>query len=214
VIISDAAAGINVTIPTLASNASITTTVAFVIPGGAPLAPWINIAEASSDTTAIVTDDAITTVRIPSSPTPIIPPVELPVTSPAVCLPGGSGGGTVETVKDTPIGGTVPGTGGTVATPPSNGTVSVDGNGRWIYTPSPGFTGTDSFVVRTQCAEGVSSDYQFVVNVLNREDSSLPKTGGVDQGLLYGNGFLLILLGFTLLRRRGYVDSKGKRNRM
>jgi uncharacterized repeat protein (TIGR01451 family)/LPXTG-motif cell wall-anchored protein len=213
--VSDTAVGINITIPTLASNASITTTVAFVIPVGAPLAPWVNIADAWSSTTAIVTDDAITTVRIPSSPTPIVPIVTPPViTSPAVCSPvGPGGGGTVDTKVDTPVGGTIPGTGGTVVTPPDHGTVAVDDKGEWIYTPNSGFVGTDSFVIVTACNEGITSGYEIVVNVLEKDNEGLPKTGGVDQGLLYSIGALLMLLGFILLRRQSYNAFKWRRDR-
>lgn len=205
--ISDTAVGINITIPTLASNASITTTVAFTIPGAAPLGPWVNIADAWSDTTGIVTDDAITTVRIPSSPPPVIPPVIPPVVPPI-----GPGGGTVDTEKDTPTGGTVPGTGGTVFTPPGDGTVTVE-DGKWTYTPDPGFVGTDSFVIVTIDDDGIPISFEITVNVLEKDNLHLPKTGGVDQGLLYGTGFLLMLLGLMLLRTRSYSESRGRRKR-
>ncbi|MDX9888868.1 MAG: SdrD B-like domain-containing protein [Anaerovoracaceae bacterium] len=205
--ISDAAVGINITIATLVSKASITTDVAFNLPSTF-VGPWINIAEAWSSTTAIVTAQAITNVSPPSSPPPpVIPPVIPPVVPPI-----GPGGGTVDTEKDTPTGGTVPGTGGTVVTPPGDGTVTVE-DGKWTYTPDPGFVGTDSFVIVTIDDDGIPISFEITVNVLEKDNLHLPKTGGVDQGLLYGTGFLLMLLGLMLLRTRSYSESRGRRKR-
>ena len=205
--ISDTAVGINITIAKLTTTGIFTTDVAFNLPSTF-VGPWINIAEAWSSTTAIVTAQAITNVSPPSSPPPpVIPPVIPPVVPPI-----GPGGGTVDTEEDTPIGGTVPGTGGTVVTPPGDGTVTVE-DGKWTYTPDPGFVGTDSFVIVTIDDDGVPISYEIIVNVLEKDNLHLPKTGGVDQGFLYGTGFLLMLLGLMLLRRRSYNESRGRRKR-
>jgi LPXTG-motif cell wall-anchored protein len=145
--ISDAAVGIDITILSLVSNASITKTVAFVIPAGAPLGPWVNIADAWSDTTITVTDDAITTVYKPSSPPPVVtPPVITPPVDPPVLVPDEGN--------------------------PSGPGDKVDGG-----------------------------------------NLGLPKTGGTDQVLLYGTGFLLMLLGLILLRRGNNVDSRRRKKR-
>ncbi|MGW1022647.1 Ig-like domain-containing protein [Streptomyces sp. NPDC002577] len=92
------------------------------------------------------TSDAarVTTVVTPSSPNR--PPVVDDVT--------------VSTVENTPVSGNVPvsdpdGDALTVSlsSPPANGTVTVDDDGHFVYTPNDGFTGTDTFTV-TACDNG------------------------------------------------------------
>ncbi|MBS0343061.1 MAG: tandem-95 repeat protein, partial [Proteobacteria bacterium] len=41
-----------------------------------------------------------------------------------------------------------------VGTPPSHGSVTLDADGRYVYTPNPGYHGSDSFVVRISDGKG------------------------------------------------------------
>ncbi|RVU01393.1 T9SS type B sorting domain-containing protein [Mucilaginibacter limnophilus] len=46
----------------------------------------------------------------------------------------------------------------TVATPPTNGTTSVDAQGRVTYTPNPGYVGTDTYTYVLTTPDGIASD--------------------------------------------------------
>jgi uncharacterized surface anchored protein len=78
-----------------------------------------------------------------------------------------------------------------VEQPPKNGTVEFDENGKWKYTPNPGFAGEDSFVIRHP--DGTLETITVVV-----EDTpiagpiSVPKTGE-QGGLPIIAGTMLIL---------------------
>ena len=95
-----------------------------------------------------------------------------------------------------------------VGIPPQNGTVTVDEDGEWIYTPNPGFIGEDSFTI-------IVGDEEIVIDIdveevplgvgtppsenINADTPkgvpTLPKTGGVSSMYLYIAGAALIFIG-------------------
>lgn len=86
-----------------------------------------------------------------------------------------------------------------VKTPPDNGKVDIDENGKWTYTPDPGFIGKDQFTVIVSTPEG---DEEFTIDIDVEEiplgtsvPENLPQTGQRSPTLYYGIGFLLMLLG-------------------
>jgi hypothetical protein len=89
-----------------------------------------------------------------------------------------------------------------VEQPPKNGTVEFDENGKWKYTPNPGFTGEDSFVIRHP--DGTLETITVVV-----EDTpiagpiSIPKTGE-QGGLPIIAGTMLILAAILFCIRQKF----------
>ena len=78
-----------------------------------------------------------------------------------------------------------------VEQPPKNGTVEFDENGKWKYTPNPGFTGEDSFVIRHP--DGRLETITVVVeDIPIAGPISVPKTGE-QGGLPIIAGTMLIL---------------------
>ena len=95
-----------------------------------------------------------------------------------------------------------------VGVPPENGTVTVDEDGKWIYTPDPDFVGEDSFTI-------IVGDEEIVIDIdveevplgtvtPPQEDlgddtptgvPSLPKTGGMSSLYLYIAGSIFVLIG-------------------
>lgn len=86
-----------------------------------------------------------------------------------------------------------------VEQPPKNGTVEFDENGKWKYTPNPGFTGEDSFVIRHP--DGRLETITVVVeDIPGIGIVVLPKTG--EQGGLPIIAGALLVLAVTLFRIR------------
>jgi VCBS repeat-containing protein len=76
------------------------------------------------------------------------------------------------TLKNTPVSGAVVGTDADgdaltfmKGTDPSNGTVLVNGDGSWTYTPATGYTGTDSFTVTVSDGEGGTAAATITIQV-------------------------------------------------
>lgn len=89
-----------------------------------------------------------------------------------------------------------------IKTPPKNGTVKVDENGKWTYTPDPGFIGKDKFTVIVSTPDG---DEEFTIDIEVEEvplgagiPEHLPQTGQTASTMYYVIGLMLILLGIYL----------------
>ncbi len=91
-----------------------------------------------------------------------------------------------------------------IVTPPDNGTVIVDENGKWTYTPNPGFVGKDKFAIKIIHPDGTEEEILVEIDV---EDiplggiDVLPKTGEGSSIAYYIAGLILVLLGVFLRRK-------------
>jgi len=106
---------------------------------------------------------------------------------------------------DVPLGG-VP----SIGEKPENGKVTITSDGKWIYTPDPGFIGKDKFTIIVTDEEG---DEEVTVIEINVEEvprgtvddpgspAKLPQTGEKSPFPLYLLGGGLIILGYILNRR-------------
>lgn len=89
-----------------------------------------------------------------------------------------------------------------VKEPPKNGTVTFDENGKWIYTPNPGFTGEDTFIITITHPNGTTEDILITVNVAHPKGNVLPKTGEFNHPIVfYIAGVMMIGLGVILRRK-------------
>ena len=152
-------------------------------------------------TTPPTTPPTVPPTTPPTTPTtpPVTPPTP-PVTPPKVTTP-----------EDVPVQGEVDVPDNEVprvGVPPENGTVTVDEDGKWIYTPDPDFVGEDSFTI-------IVGDEEIVIDIdveevplgtvtPPQEDlgddtptgvPSLPKTGGMSSLYLYIAGSIFVLIG-------------------
>lgn len=140
------------------------------------------------------------------TPTPTVPgatPTPGPSATPSPEEPN------VTTPEDTPTGGEVdipdneiP----VVGRPPKNGTVTVDENGKWTYTPNPGYTGDDDFTI-------IIGDEEVPFGVKVTPKGTLPKTGEESDLPLLIGGFTLMGLGVVAaaVANRKKQAVKGKR---
>lgn len=110
-----------------------------------------------------------------------------------------------ETPKETPKEGEVEvpeGSDPKIKNPPENGTVTIDENGKWKYTPNPGFVGKDRFTIIIKHPDGTEEEILIEIDV---EDvplgTVLPKTGEGSKLGYYISGLLLLLLGIFLRRK-------------
>lgn len=150
---------------------------------------------------------------IPPVTPPVNPPVVPPITPPVI---------EENTPENTPVDGTVeipdeavP----TVVVPPTNGTVTIDEDGKWKYTPDPGFIGKDKFVIKVKNPDGTEEDILIEIDVepvptgvvvpagvvpaaTPLTPTGLPKTGGIDASFLYLAGAAFIGSGISLRRKR------------
>ncbi|SHE13268.1 Uncharacterized protein conserved in bacteria [Chlamydia abortus] len=93
----------------------------------------------------------------------------------------------VTTPKDTPVSGKIEGEDpdGDDLTyekgkDPKHGTVVVDEDGNWTYTPDPGFVGEDSFTVIVDDGKGGRTEVTIIVEV--KEPNTPPTDPGTDPG--------------------------------
>ncbi|CAM3432303.1 collagen binding domain-containing protein [Marinicrinis lubricantis] len=94
---------------------------------------------------------------------------------------------------------------------PEHGSVTVHSDGRWVYTPEEGYTGTDHFCIQVVDAKGNQVMHAFDVNVVDAQKESagqggemLPKTGEGNYLPLQLTGLLMILFAIAFaLRKKG-----------
>ncbi|MEG1954256.1 MAG: SpaA isopeptide-forming pilin-related protein, partial [Hydrogenoanaerobacterium sp.] len=132
----------------------------------------------------------------PSPPPQIItpPPVEGGTSAPDTVPPNSSGN-----VPMTPAGKPE------VSEEPKNGTVTVDGDGHWEYTPKPGFSGDDEFAVTVRYSDSYSETFVIKMSVLSSVVPFFPETGESSHVPFYVCGALLMAMGLGIrlrLRRR------------
>ncbi|MFE4569648.1 collagen binding domain-containing protein [Paenibacillus chitinolyticus] len=139
------------------------------------------------------------------TPTPSETPTPEPTSSPAT--------GKVTTDKDTPIGGKVDvpeGQKPLIDKQPEHGKVTIDENGRWTYTPNPGYTGKDRFTVAAKDSQGnetilalldVTVQTKPVPGQGNPPAAVLPQTGETGRWSVQAAGIALIVLGILWRRK-------------
>lgn len=148
-------------------------------------------------------------------PTPSIEPTPSPVPTPKPEKPVTK----EETPEETPVEGEVevpdnkttkPGQ------PPKNGTLEITPDGKWTYTPKPGFKGDDSFTIIVTDEDGNEEElfYEITVEEVPRGGvetpnvDKLPKTGEDSHLLIQLLGAAIAMTGIVLLVRRRFLIKK------
>ncbi|MEK3875834.1 SpaA isopeptide-forming pilin-related protein [Paenibacillus sp. FSL M7-0420] len=124
----------------------------------------------------------------------------------------------VTTIEEVPIDGEIP-LGGipSIGEQPAHGTVTITPDGKWTYTPDPGYTGKDKFTIVITDEDGNEEEITIEVGVdevpkgtvtepTDKGNNSglpgkLPQTGEESPLPLYLTGGGLIILGAVLARR-------------
>lgn len=125
------------------------------------------------------------------------PPPPQVITPPPI---EGGGGETVPPATSGIIEKTPSGT-PSVAEPPKNGTVTVEEDGKWSYTPNPGYTGDDEFTVKVTYPGGYTESFIIKLSVLSSAVPFFPDTGEASRVPFYVCGAGLIAAGIFLRRR-------------
>ncbi|MDQ0087340.1 LPXTG-motif cell wall-anchored protein [Paenibacillus anaericanus] len=98
-----------------------------------------------------------------------------------------------------------------VSEKPKHGKVTVDPEGKWVYTPDKDYVGEDSFKIKVTDKDGNEEVYAVEVDVLPKDGTAgdtasstgtgktLPKTGESSQLPLQLAGLSLVILGTALL---------------
>ncbi|MEY9094233.1 collagen binding domain-containing protein [Paenibacillus sp. RC84] len=145
------------------------------------------------------------TPPVTPTPTPSVTPTPEPTSSPAA--------GKVTTDKDTPTGGKVDvpeGQKPLIGKQPEHGKVTIDENGRWTYTPDPGYTGKDRFTVAAKDSQGnettlalldVTVQTKPITGQGNLPAAVLPQTGETGRWSVQAAGIALIVLGLLWRRK-------------
>ncbi|MDF2925277.1 MAG: hypothetical protein K0R57_4191 [Paenibacillaceae bacterium] len=144
----------------------------------------------------------------PSPSTPAASPSPTPLTETEVTDENTPKGGSVEVPE-----GSVP----SIGKVPQNGTLTVDENGNWLYTPDPGFTGKDEFSIIITDEDGNEEEIIIEIDVneipLGTIDppeeeavdvKQLPKTGEPSNLPWQATGLGLIIGGIALKKRYGW----------
>ncbi|WP_238655052.1 SpaA isopeptide-forming pilin-related protein [Paenibacillus piscarius] len=124
----------------------------------------------------------------------------------------------VTTIEEVPVEGEIP-LGGipSIGEEPSHGTVTITPDGKWTYTPDPGYTGKDKFTIVVTDEDGNEEEITIEVGVdevpkgtvtepTDKGNNSglpgkLPQTGEESPLPIYLSGGGLIILGAILARR-------------
>lgn len=123
------------------------------------------------------------------------------------------------TLVDVPIEGEIP-LGGipSIGTEPEHGTAIVTPNGKWIYTPDPGYIGKDKFTIVVTDEDGNEEELVIEIEVedvplgtvpdsndnndnKDNKPGQLPQTGENSPLPLYVTGGAMIALGAVLARK-------------
>ena len=129
--------------------------------------------------TVVVTDSigrsvtaTVTVVVFPVSPSEPVNPVNPvspgePGTPPGIPLPPLTITAQLATISGTPIRSSAPGGGSAyiLAGGPTHGVISLGADGSYVYTPNPGFVGTDRFTIQYVDAQGRLVQYNVIINV-------------------------------------------------
>ncbi|NUU73932.1 Ig-like domain-containing protein [Paenibacillus xylanilyticus] len=129
--------------------------------------------------TVVVTDSlgrsvtaTVTVVVFPVSPSEPLNPVNPvspgePGTPPGIPLPPLTITAQLATISGTPIRSAAPGGGSAyiLAGGPTHGVISLGADGSYVYTPNPGFVGTDCFTIQYIDAQGRLVQYNVIINV-------------------------------------------------
>lgn len=134
--------------------------------------------------------------------TPIVPQVTPPVQN-------------LITDEDIPLEGEIP-LGGlpSIGDKPDHGKVTITKDGKWIYTPDPGYVGKDKFTIIVTDENGNEEEIEIEIDVEevptgtvkepgdnSNKPTQLPKTGEDSALPIYLVGGSLVLVGFVLARR-------------
>ncbi len=143
------------------------------------------------------------------TPAPTVTPVPTPAPSPGTTPQPPTQ--TETTPEETPKEGYVEVPGQevpTVGKEPDNGKVTVDENGKWVYTPNPDFVGKDNFSIIVKNENGDDEEIFFEIDVepvpLGAPDTegTLPKTGENSSLPFYLLGGAAIAVGAAGLQKR------------
>ncbi|WNS45187.1 collagen binding domain-containing protein [Paenibacillus sp. MMS20-IR301] len=159
------------------------------------------------------------TVTPAVTPTASPEPTVAPGVTPASSSPSSPQPTAVTTIEDVPIEGEIP-LGGipSIGDKPEHGTVVITPDGKWKYTPDPGYTGKDKFtIIINNNGEEQELEIEVVVDEVPKGTvdepvqqepanqsglpGKLPQTGEEAPILIYAAGIGLILLGFILSRK-------------
>ncbi|MCH4888813.1 LPXTG cell wall anchor domain-containing protein [Acidaminobacter sp. JC074] len=91
-----------------------------------------------------------------------------------------------------------------VETEPEHGSVEVDENGKWTYTPDEGYEGDDAFTIKVTTPEGEEEIIYIEIDVEETPQGAviLPQTGQSMPWFNYMFGGFLVLLGSVFLFRK------------
>ncbi|AIQ45579.1 hypothetical protein R70723_06450 [Paenibacillus sp. FSL R7-0273] len=208
--------------PTAAPTPSPTTSPVTANSGGPAPTP-----AASTVPGSVVTPGPSATVTPGVTATPGLTPgpAVTPGPSPAVSTAPTPQATTATTIEDIPIDGEIP-LGGipSISEEPAHGTVVLSPDGKWTYTPDPGYTGKDKFTITVTDEDGNEQEVIIEVGVdeiplgtvpdtdngTDHTDSdnennglpgNLPKTGEESPLPLYLAGGALVVIGIALALR-------------
>ncbi|MEK4328519.1 collagen binding domain-containing protein [Paenibacillus sp. FSL R7-0312] len=216
--------------PTATPTVAPTATPAPTEPATPTATPYVPSTPSSTPTTpsipgVIVTPGptvvpTVTPLGSPSaSPEPTSEPTNAPTSTPVISSPPSPQPTAVNTIEDIPVEGEIP-LGGipSLGEDPEHGTVVITPDGKWKYTPDPGYTGKDKFtIIVSDNGEDQEIEIEVVVDEVPKgtidEPSQneptnqsglpgkLPQTGEESPIGMYLAGMGLIILGFVLSKR-------------
>jgi LPXTG-motif cell wall-anchored protein len=191
-------------------------------PTGPVSTPIPGVIVTATPTPVVVATPTVTPTVVPT-PTPIVVPSATPsqpVATNTPIVPQVTPPVQQQTTnEDIPIEGEIP-LGGipSVGDEPGHGKVTITKDGKWIYTPNPGFIGKDKFTIIVTDENGNEEEILIEIDVEEvpkgtvtepgdkgdkggNKPTTLPKTGEDSPLPIYLVGGSLVLLGFVLTRR-------------